>query len=138
MENDAIHTQDQFTAAEPGRTQSPSAGRKLGRSLKSILDGTFLTRERFFKALPFLLYLVALALAYIANVYYLEKTIRQMDDTERELQELRFEYITTKSGLMNQSKSSVVAKRLEKEGIRPSTTPPEKIRLEKGKIQGGQ
>ena len=103
--------------------------KKVGRSVRSILDGSFLTKERVVRAIPFLLFLFALALVYIANVFYVEKMIREMDDVEKEIQELRYEFITTKSRLMNESKSSEIAKKLETEGIKPSIVPPEKIEM---------
>lgn len=108
---------------------SKKVGKKIARTIRSILDGSFLTRERVVKAIPYLLFLFLLTLAYIANVFYVEKINREMDDVDKELQELRFEYITTKSRLMKESKASEVAKKLEKEGIRPSTAPPDKINV---------
>ncbi len=99
----------------------------LGRILQSILDGTFLTRENFIRSIPFLFFLAFLAIIYIANTYYAEKTVKSIDRAKKELKELRYEHITVKSELMYLSKQSEVARRLAETGMKPSTVPPVKI-----------
>ena len=116
-------------SSEPPTGQVPIK-KKVGRSVKGILGGSFLTRGRMLHALPFLLYLFLLAMLYIANVYYSEKVVRETDDLRKELEELQYEFITSKSTLMNLQKSSELEKKLESTGIKPSTTPPGKIILD--------
>lgn len=103
------------------------------RNLKfhNILDGTFLTREKTIKLLPFIFYLTFLAIIYIANTYYAERTVRETENIKVELKELRYEYIATKAELMFQSKQTEVAKNLEEVGLKESTTPPQKIYLKR-------
>lgn len=64
---------------------------------------------------------------YIANSYNAEKTIIEISRTKKQLEELRFEYITTKSNLMFESKQSEVAYKLANSQIKESTTPPIKL-----------
>lgn len=103
--------------------------KRVGRSVHSLLDGSFLTRERFMRALPFILFLMILGIFYISNIFKVEKTKRQMDDLEEELRELRYEYITSRSKLMFESKPSEVFLKLKETGIRESVTPPVKIMI---------
>ncbi|MFC1733107.1 FtsL-like putative cell division protein [candidate division KSB1 bacterium] len=100
-----------------------------GRALQSILDGTLLTKEKFIKYLPFILFLTFLAIILIANNYYSEKTIIEVGEIKKELKEYRFQHISTKSKLMFHSKQSEVAKRMELTGIKESRIPPYKIIL---------
>jgi len=93
----------------------------------NILDGTILTSDNSIKLLPFVFYLSFLAILYIGNTYYAEKTAREIEEIKTELKELRYEHIATKSELMFQSKQSEVAKNLEVIGLKESTTPPQKI-----------
>lgn len=99
----------------------------MGRSIHSVVDGSFLTRDKVVGLIPFLLYLLVLAILYISNIYNGEKTIRLIDDEKNELKELQYEFISSKSDLMNISKRSKVAERLDSTGIRESTAPPGKI-----------
>jgi len=102
---------------------------RLGFSIRMILDGSILTRESFVRLLPFGLYLALLVVAYIGNSYYSEKIIRKTSKVRSELIELDYEYISTKSDLMQISKQSEVAVRLDslKTGLKESLVPPIKI-----------
>lgn len=103
----------------------------VGSSLHSILDGSFLTRENLIRQVPFLLFLTFLGVIYIANSYNSEKTIIEISKIKKELEELRFEYITTKSNLMYHSKQSEVANKLRNTGVKESVVPPAKIYIAK-------
>ena len=122
-----------FNEEEPALTK-----KNIGKSIHSVVDGSFLTRDKIICLVPFLLFLVALAILYISNIYYAEKTIRRIDDSRRELKELQFEYITSKSGLVSKSKRSEVAKSLENEGLKESITPPYRIYVEEEKSEGSE
>ena len=99
--------------------------------LGTLLGGTFLTRKKVVRLLPFILYLTFLALLYIANTYYAEKKVREIADIRKEMKELRYEYITTKSELMFNTKQTEIAKNLSNTGIEEPTQPPHRIYLEK-------
>ncbi len=109
-------------------TQKPK-GKPSTRGIQSILGGYFLVREGTTKQLPFLLFIAFLAVIYIGNTYYAEKIIRQNEELQNELKELKFEYINTKSKLMQKSRQSEIAKSLAGRGIKESTVPPKKIYL---------
>lgn len=99
----------------------------FSRSVASILDGSFLTRENLLKQIPFIIFITFLGIFYIANSYNAEKTIIEIGKTKKELEELRYEYITTKSNLMFQSKQSEVAYRLVNSQVKESLVPPVKL-----------
>ena len=108
----------------------PAGSKKpFGRSMVNVLNGDFLTREGFVEYLPYILFCTALTLVYIANGYYAEGSVRDINRTGNELKELRSEYITTTSDLMFQSKQSEVIKILNSKevGLEETVTPPKKI-----------
>ncbi len=100
------------------------------RYITTLLGGGFLAKDSSVRFLPFLLFLAFIGLVYIANIYYAEETIRDIDDLNKELKELRYEYIATHTKLMRISKQSEVAKKLKVLGLKESTTPPYKIKAE--------
>lgn len=102
----------------------PKAAIKL---LHNILDGTILTRERFVKSLPFAIYVVVLMIIYISNIFNTEKKLIEISSINKELKELRFEYITSKVKVMQLKHSSVVAGKLLEKGIKIPVEQPEKI-----------
>lgn len=81
--------------------------------------------------MPFILFLSALALIYIANSHLAEKKIRRINKLGREIKELKWEYLNVKSDLMFQSKMSEVSKAVETLGLKPLSSPPQKIEIEK-------
>ena len=86
------------------------------------------------KQVPFFLFLTLLAVVYIYNGHYADKTIRSINRTEKEVKELKYEYIAVKSEVMFQSKPSELIKAVEPLGLKelteapvvlaPSTSPP--------------
>jgi hypothetical protein len=103
--------------------------KNFAKPLINIISGNIFTKEEVVKHLPYVLFLAFLALLYIANGYYAEDTVRQLNKEGNELKELRSEYISTKSDLMYISKQSEVASMAEKKnlGLKESLVPPKKI-----------
>lgn len=106
---------------------------KKKSGVKSFIGGTILTDERITRQVPFLAFLVGLAILLIANRYWSEKTIRQIEVLQDELDELRSESITLSAKLMDASRPSEVAKRVEDAdlGLQEPVRPPRKLTVEK-------
>jgi hypothetical protein len=77
--------------------------------------------------LPKILFVVFLSLVYISNTHYAEKTIRQIDKSQTEVEDLRADFTTLKSDVMFASKQSEVARRVKAIGLKESLRPPYKI-----------
>lgn len=76
------------------------------------------------KNIPFFLFLAVLAVIYIYNGHYADKTARSISKVSRELKELQYEYKTLKSEVMFRSKQSELAKAVEPLGLKELTSPP--------------
>jgi hypothetical protein len=113
----------------PEEKKVPKGTSKVVRSILTVVSGSFLSKEITLKFLPFIFYLTFISICYIANGYYAESKIRQMNRLTNELKELRSEFIITKSDLMFISKQSEVAKAAVSLGIKESKEPPRKIIL---------
>lgn len=107
--------------------------KNIGKSLHSMLDGTFLTKGHFTKAIPFILFLLILGFIYISNIFKVEKSKRQIDNLEEDLRELRYEYVTSRTNLMDESKPSILVIKLKDTGIGETLDPPAKIKAEQDK-----
>src|SRR5215510_200860 len=70
------------------------------------------------KNVPFFLFLAVLAVIYIYNGHYADKTIRNINKVSTELKELQYEYKTLKSEVMFRSKQSELAKAVEPLGLK--------------------
>lgn len=73
---------------------------------------------------PFFLFLSVLAVVYIYNGHYADKTIRDINTMHKELDELNYEFKTLKSEVMFRSKQSELSKAVEPLGLKELTVPP--------------
>ncbi len=76
------------------------------------------------KQVPFFLFLALLAVIYIYNGHYADKTIRSINRTTKEVKELQYEYTDVKSKVMGQSIQSELVKAAEPLGLKELTTSP--------------
>ena len=102
-------------------------------SFRNFIDGTVLTRETVIKQLPYIIFVVFLAILYIGNRYHAEKVVRETVSLQNEVKELRAEAITTSAELMSKSRQSEVAKMVSENdlGLKELLDPPGKIVLNK-------
>ena len=79
------------------------------------------------KFLPHVLYVCFLGIVYIGNNHYAERTIRNIDKLQVEVENLRADYTTLKADYMFDSKQSEVSKKVAGMGLKESLQPPYKI-----------
>ena len=83
------------TQEQPQEVQPVKKQRKIGKPIHDLLEGDFLSKQAVVRNLPFLFFLAVIAVIYIANTYYAEKTFKEIERTKTELKELKYQYITT-------------------------------------------
>ncbi|HUQ66297.1 MAG TPA: FtsL-like putative cell division protein [Flavitalea sp.] len=76
------------------------------------------------KNFRFFLFLSLLAVIYIYNGHYADKTIRNINTVSKEIDELNYEFKTFKSEVMFRSKQSELLKAVEPYGLKELTVPP--------------
>jgi len=125
-EEDSKAMPEETEAARKPKAKTKPAGGKI----KSVLEGSFLVREKVIGLLPFLIFLTGIGLLYIFNSNFANRTIISISKTKKQIEEQRFEYINTKSKLMQITRQTEIAKRLQNSGLKESKTPPRKILIE--------
>jgi len=103
--------------------------RTVVQPLFDVLNGRFLSGQKFLDQLPFVLYLCMLAIVYIAYGYFTESTVKQIYRVDAELKELKSEYLTSQSELQQIRQQSNIADAIRGLGLTESVTPPRKIVL---------
>jgi hypothetical protein len=102
------------------------------RNFVTLLFSTeWMSKEKAIELLPFFVFLGFIGMFYIGNKHFAEKNIREVEKLNKELKELRYEYMTTKAELMFRSKQTEVVKQTELIGIKESIVPPVKIVVDK-------
>jgi hypothetical protein len=117
---------------EPKKENNGSYKSQPGKSVFSGVEKR-LNLESYFEEgfpvqyLPKILFVMGLALFYIGNTHYAEKTVRKINHIQAEVEDLRADYTTLKSDLMFASKQSEVARKVKALGLKESLTPPAKV-----------
>jgi len=85
------------------------------------------TDKFFFDQLPFVVFLTFIGVLYIANSYYVENTVREMEEVKKDIIEAKNEFVIakTKSSLMGQRIE--VLKIVEELGLKESAIPSYKL-----------
>ncbi|AMM49881.1 hypothetical protein TH61_00025 [Rufibacter sp. DG15C] len=128
------NTQREVPKVEPVRPPRPP--RQKGTSLFELLD-RYTKVDWFFadglpvKYLPKVLFLMAVTIFYIGNSHYAERTLRQIDKTKSDTEDLRADFTTLKSDYMEASKQSEVARNVAASGLMESSSPPIQVVIKK-------
>src|SRR5215510_6840318 len=107
--------QDQINETQPTESKQEPANTGWKR---------WLNYQSVVKQIPFFLFLTLLAVIYIYNGHYADKTTRNINRTAKDVKELQHEYKTVKSEVMFRSKQSELAKAVEPLGLKELTTTP--------------
>ena len=99
---------------------------KIKQILRSIIDGTFLTKQLLVKNIPFILLLVFIAFFYISNRNQAEKKLNDINKQKKEIRDLRTSSIIIASELMLISKQTEVFREVQERniGLIEATEPP--------------
>lgn len=121
----------------PAKPSKPGKKGVLAKGLSKIFGGSFLSDERTMQHIPFILFLALIAILYIANGYYADDKIREVNKISNQIKELRTEYISSKSDLMFISKQSQVAAAVDTLGLREPVVAPMKIEIDSAAFGAG-
>ncbi len=120
--------QEEVQPSEPIAEEKPQRRSSKKNWLYESLDLSRLVHHQtVIRNLPFIFFIAIVGILYIANSHYAEKNVREIDQIEKQLNELRWEFMTTKSQLEYLSKQSEVAKMVEPAGLKELRQPPKKI-----------
>jgi predicted membrane protein len=108
--------EDQQTIKDSSRKSSRI---RIGRAL--------LYNRLLVKNIPFYLFAAILAIIYIANGHYADKTIRKINATSKHLKEMEYEYKTIKQDVIFRSKESELARAVEPLGLKELVVPPVRL-----------
>ncbi|MEO8860876.1 MAG: FtsL-like putative cell division protein [Ginsengibacter sp.] len=89
---------------------------------KSLLYNRWLVKN-----IPFYLFASALAIIYIANGHYADKTMREINFTAKHLKEMEYEFKTVKRDVIFRSKESELARAVAPLGLKELVVPPVRL-----------
>jgi hypothetical protein len=131
-ENNNIEPQDEAVKAPVGGLGAKSP-KGIHRFLQvfDVIGGSNL--RNILLSLPFVFFLVILGFLHIANNHLAENYARKISRTEKEVRDLRWQYMETTNKLMKKSRLSEVSKLVEDQGLKELRQPPLIIEVKKDK-----
>ena len=101
----------------------------IKKTIYGFLRGSFLVSENSFRNWRFILFVVVLMLVMIGSSHSSDKKVMQIAKLNKEIKELRAEFVDTRSIAMRMKLESTVKKNVENMGLKPSETPPQVIKV---------
>ncbi|HBI80384.1 MAG TPA: hypothetical protein DDY04_00150 [Bacteroidales bacterium] len=110
--------------------QQPKSKKEGKVGFKDFISGRILTHEVISGQMPYIIFMVVLAIIYIANNYHYNNLLRTEQKLRQEVKNLRAESITTAAQYMSISKQSEVVKLVDQKGLDliESRIPPKKLK----------
>ena len=116
--------ENNFKTKENGNRKDKGFFGWLSRLIKrdSVLEANFPV-----KYLPKVAFAVLIGVIYVWNSHYAERKVREINNLENEVEDLRADVTTLEADYMFNSKQSEVAKKVKVIGLEESKEPPYKI-----------
>ncbi|MBL4723820.1 MAG: S-adenosyl-methyltransferase [Lutibacter sp.] len=102
---------------------------KFKKSIYDILRGNFLVSDESFKNWRFILFIVGLMLMMIASSHSSDKKVMSIAKLNKEIKELRSEFLDTRSISMKLKLESTIKNKVLALELKPSQNPPQVIRV---------
>ena len=99
------------------------------KNIYDFLRGSFLTDESSFKNWRIIIFVVVLLLIMISSAHNIDKKGIKISKLNKKKRELRAEHIDIGTILMRTKMESTVREKALKIGLKPSETPPKKIKV---------
>jgi hypothetical protein len=101
----------------------------MKKGIYNILKANFLISDDAFKNWRFIVFCTLLAIVMIASSHSAERKVHLIAKINNEVRELRSEFVEKRSALMKLKMESYITFKMAGRGIKPSETPPNKIKI---------
>ncbi|HKJ06989.1 MAG TPA: FtsL-like putative cell division protein [Flavobacteriaceae bacterium] len=103
---------------------------KVKTGIYNLLKGQFLINENAFRNWRFIIFIVGLMLLMIGSSHSIDKKVMEIAALNKELKELKAEFVDARSIAMTMRLESTVRKKVYDYGLKPSSVPPQVIEVE--------
>jgi len=114
-----------------GKGSSIAVPDNVKERLGEVIDGRILVKDTFQKQVPFFIFLIGLAFLYMWSTHNTNKIAIEIENTKRDIIDLKYDYIASKKELIDISLSDNMLKLIDEYDFQESKTPPNKIVVSK-------
>jgi hypothetical protein len=122
---------EQETAQEPSKKTRTKKGSARSNPFISIINGEFLTKEFFLDNLSFIFYVIFMLVLLVAKGYYGKQLTKDVDQTQKELNEIMGDYVAKKARLEEDTRRIKLVEELAPIGLKETVNPTKVIRIKK-------
>ena len=101
----------------------------MKQNFYNIIKGKFLVSDDALKNWRFIIFLSVLALVMIASSHSADKKVHHIAKLSNDVKEMKSEYVDVRMSLMQSKMESKIIKAMENRGLKPSESPPQKIKI---------
>ncbi len=106
---------------------------KAKQGVYNFLKGKFLEGKDAFKNWRIIAFVVTLLMIMISRAHTTDKKVLKIAQLNREIRELKAEFLDTRTKVMQLELESTVQKKVAQRGLLPTQNPPKKIKVVKSK-----
>lgn len=127
--------EEQPTIEKPKVEKKADKPKKTSKStaFTQILNGDFLTREFVLNNLGFIFFVILLLLLTVAKGYYGKELSKDIEKTQKELDEATADYVETKARLEEETRRYRLVEKLGPKGLKETVNETKVIRLKEKK-----
>jgi hypothetical protein len=136
MDNEFVKKPEPEVVKEKPRKVAKKASAERGktsRAFTQILNGEFLTKEFVLNNLNFIFFIIFLLLLTVGKGYYGKQLSKDVERTQKELDEVTAEYVEAKAKLEEDTRRQVLVEKLENRGLKETVNPTKVIRIKEKK-----
>lgn len=100
---------------------------KKKQGIAKYFELSYWSSDLILKQLPMILFLGFLGMVYIANAHLSERNVRHIQVMTKDIQELRWQYMSLKAEIMYNSKHSEIEDQVKAIGLRTLNGKPQRI-----------
>ena len=115
----------------PRKKKGAASVIKTSRAFAQILNGDFLTKEFVLNNLSYIFFVIFMLLLVVAKGYYGKQLSKDVETTQRDLDEITAEYVEVKAAVEEATRRQVLVEKLLPKGLKETVNPTKVIRLKK-------
>lgn len=134
MDNEYIKKEDVIEEVAQSPAKKKTSKKKEGKSSNiflQIINGEFLMQDFVVNNLGFVFFLFAMFIVVISKGYYGKNLVKEIEETQTELDAKTAEFVETRAKLEQATKREILIKKLESRGLYETTKPAKVIRIKR-------
>lgn len=112
------------------KKETKTGNRNTSKTLTQIVNGDFLKRDFIVNNLVYIFFVLFLLVLLVAKGYYVSQLAKNIENTEKEVNQMTSDYVEAKAKLEEQTRRVKLVEKLTPQGLKETLKPTKVIRVE--------